>query len=71
MPDPVLALPYDNHLAEDPRQRALRLHLLEVHPHRLGPGEGRREGGAAPDDRQGGDCSIPRVHKSRRASLIW
>ena len=54
MPVPVLALPHDHHLAEAPRQRVLRLHLLEVHPHRLGPGEGHRAGGAAPGDCQGG-----------------
>ena len=60
VPVPVLALPHDHHLAEDPRQRVLRLHLLEVHPYRLGPGEGRRAGGAAPGDRQGGDDSIRR-----------
>ena len=44
MLDLVLALPHDHHVAEDPRQLALRLHLPEVHTHRPGPGEGRAGG---------------------------
>ena len=32
-----MPLPHDHHVAEDPRQRVLRLHLLEVRPHRPGP----------------------------------
>ena len=32
MLDLVLALPHDHHVAEDPRQLALRLHLPEVIP---------------------------------------
>ena len=67
---PVLTLPHDHHLAEDPRQRALRLHLLEVQPHRLGPGEGRRAGGAALGDRQGGDDSIRSLNSNKGRSVI-
>ena len=55
--DVVLALPHDHHLAEDPRQHALRLHLPQVHTHCPGPGEGRA-GGAAAGDRQCGDGFI-------------
>ena len=58
MLDLVLVLPHDHHLAEDPHQCALRLHLPEVHTHCLGPGEGRRAGAAAAGDRQCGDGSI-------------
>ena len=49
---PVLALPHDHHLAEVPRQRVLLPSPPRGRPHRLGPGVGRRAGGAAPGDRQ-------------------